>query len=341
MPKISIIIPVYNSEKYISECIDSVLKQTYTNYDLILVIDGATDNSLEICRKYATIDERIIVIEKTNGGVSSARNVGMKKANGDYLMFLDSDDYIKKDMLSKMVTSAEENKPDIIFCGYEVNGSSLIFNDTQVLKKMGNNPSPTSIIESVISIEKERIYGYIWRNLFKKELLINNKIIFPEDIKMSEDFMFLVKVLSESKTVSIVPENLYVYRINADSATAKYLPSLHSDMVAVNHWMKVQIYPRYRTIIDGYYCCEANTYLRFIQNICRPGNPYSIFDRIKEAFKTKKHYKYRISLKRALKNWKKLSLKNNISYILLLLNLDWLYIILFSAKVLKTQNRNR
>ena len=117
--KISIIIPIYNVENYLEKCIESALNQTYKNLEIILVNDGSKDKSLDICRKYEFIDNRIILIDKPNAGVWLARYDGIKKATGSYISFMDSDDYIEKDYIEKLYSKAQENDYDIVVCGFK------------------------------------------------------------------------------------------------------------------------------------------------------------------------------------------------------------------------------
>ena len=146
MKKISIIVPVYKVESYLSRCIDSILAQTYQNFELILIDDGSPDCCGEICDNYAKKDDRIIIIHKPNGGLSSARNVGLDLATGDYIGFVDSDDYISINMYSDMIKLLEVNGLDIIICttfmvkgdkvkGYGGDGRLTIYDKKEILKK--------------------------------------------------------------------------------------------------------------------------------------------------------------------------------------------------------------
>ena len=117
-PLISVIVPVYNVENYLPRCLDSIINQTYTNLEILLVDDGATDNSGKLCDEYAQKDNRIRVFHKENGGVSSARNMGLDNATGEYIAFVDSDDYIDKCMYEIMLNSSVQNNADIVVCGY-------------------------------------------------------------------------------------------------------------------------------------------------------------------------------------------------------------------------------
>ena len=115
---ISIIVPIYNSEKYLERCINSILNQTYTNFELILINDGSKDSSLKICRKYASKDNRIVVIDKENEGVSIARNMGIQRAKGELISFVDADDYIEKTFLEDMLNVMSKYNVDYVTCGY-------------------------------------------------------------------------------------------------------------------------------------------------------------------------------------------------------------------------------
>ena len=117
-PAVSIIVPVYNTERFLNRCIDSVLAQTYSDWELLLVDDGSTDSSGSICDEYATQDSRIRVFHKENGGVSSARNLGLDYARGEWITFVDSDDYIAPDMIEKLYETQKRNNADITVCGY-------------------------------------------------------------------------------------------------------------------------------------------------------------------------------------------------------------------------------
>ncbi len=331
--KVSVIVPVYNAERFISSCIDSILNQTYSNLELILVIDGSPDNSAEICHEYGRRDSRIHVLEKENGGAGSARNAGISKAAGDYICFVDADDEIAPDMIEKMMGRVVETHADLCICGFEVQGSGLILNDTKSLRKLQKAVSKEKLILSIIDTSQKRIFGYAWRCLYKRKVITANQIFFPETIKISEDYMFFLNFSFHADTICILPEELYYYKINGSSATAKYMPSLHSDMRSVNDWMKVKICPEYPSAESGYHCCEANTYLRTVQNLCRRGNPYTLAGRIKEAYKIKKRFGYEAELQKALNCSKDLSLKNIVSYCALFLFQEWLYLILFSVKI--------
>lgn len=209
--KISVIVPVYNLEKYLSRCLDSVCNQTYKNLEIILVDDGSTDNSSKICDDWAMKDSRIIVIHKENGGVSSARNVGINKATGDYIHFVDGDDWLELNCYEKII---------------EVNDNKTVMFNTYFVK------SKDKFIKfnydfSEISNQKEMIYklingglGYTncWSRIFCRDIIETNELLFDESISVGEDFLFLYKYLKCIDIIYCINEPLYNYDISRDTS---------------------------------------------------------------------------------------------------------------------------
>lgn len=203
MPKLSIIIPVYNSESYITQCIDSILTQSFTNFELILVNDGSTDNSDKICDEYALKDCRIRVIHKENGGVSSARNKGLDEAQGEWIMFVDSDDYLSNIYLSAF--------PFEIYHDIEIAGMQM----------MTNNKFTSCPKQEKLYLEKEFLdfFNEIFNNpyitspcakVYKRSIL--NDIRFDEKIKVTEDTLFIMQYLLNCKSIYLTPNSGYYYR---------------------------------------------------------------------------------------------------------------------------------
>lgn len=213
---ISVIIPVYNIESSLPRCIDSVLNQTYSNLEIILVDDGSTDSSGEICDNYAKKDNRIIVIHKENGGISTARNAGLERVTGEYIMLLDSDDFIPIYAIEKMYTRImaddsdmvmgkhvdwyEDGKEDGAFCEWFNDG--IIAKD-EVFKKMGtDNYYPVSV----------------WGKLYKKCMF--DGIEFPS-LRCGEDLWVFCSIIKKCEKISILDEKIYYYYQRSDSVTHK------------------------------------------------------------------------------------------------------------------------
>lgn len=201
MPQLSIIIPVYNTEKYLHRCIDSVLLQSFTDYELLLIDDGSTDGSGTICDEYAAIDARIRVVHRSNYGVSATREFALSQATGEFIQFIDSDDWIDSTMLQKMYNEAQQKDADIVCCCFD-----LIF-DTHT--------TPYRLIyKDKISLQKAIIgncFGVLWKNLIRRDVIISNDIHFDNDLQGGEDYCFMVKAITASSVISTVDEILYHY----------------------------------------------------------------------------------------------------------------------------------
>ena len=209
---ISVIIPVYNVEKYLSECLDSVVNQTYKNLQIILVDDGSTDFSGKICDVYAEKDNRITVVHQKNAGAGAAKNTGLELIDGDYFSIIDSDDYIELDMYEKMVNSLEKYNADIVQCLFR----NVFVNDSfdRKYKIKGNYPK----VLTSKSFLKEYLYDWkyaiFWNKLFKKSLLQNIK--FPVGRKIDDEF-FTYKLVCNAKKVVNIDNILYNYRMRKTS----------------------------------------------------------------------------------------------------------------------------
>ncbi len=214
---ISVIVPIYNSEKYLNKCIESIVNNTYNNLEILLIDDGSLDNSPKICDEWEKKDKRIKVIHKNNGGVSSARNEGIKYASGKYISFIDSDDYIDVDMYEFLLSKIKENNSDISICStYDVINEKVSHNKKENIEIVMNN------IEAIINIYKKGYYGNGLHNkLFNFKLIKNN--LFPIGIRNGEEILVLFKAFREANTVvySSIPKYYYVNREN--SATKKFV----------------------------------------------------------------------------------------------------------------------
>ncbi len=211
----SIIIPVYNVEKYLNQCVDSVLVQDFTDYEIILVDDGSTDNSPTICDKYAEKYTQIKVIHKTNGGLSDARNFGIKKAQGDYLIFLDSDDFwVGKRILLEINDLIKEKDPDLIITGYTLYFSEKnkkLSIDFSLVKELS-----TDFVKDSYYLVSNNIYEFLACNkIVKRNIIINNNIFFPKG-KFSEDMPWNYKLVDFIKKYSVYKNNFYYYRQNRE-----------------------------------------------------------------------------------------------------------------------------
>ncbi|MFW5847755.1 MAG: glycosyltransferase [bacterium] len=225
---ISVIVPVYNVEKYLHKCIDSILAQRYTDFELLLINDGSTDTSGNICDDYAQKDSRVKVFHKQNGGVSSARNFGLDNAQGEWIGFVDSDDWIESEMYNFLITKAQESNFDIVACNYNkvfddiiiprpaIEKSPLIRENEQIKWFILDALYPKyDLLINNITIEVRAI----WHKIFRKDIIHKSHIRFNENMKISEDALFNLQCFQQAQSVAFFNEYLYNYRIIEQSAT--------------------------------------------------------------------------------------------------------------------------
>lgn len=217
-PKISVIVPVYNVEKYLCSCIDSILAQTFTDFELLLIDDGSRDKSGEICDEYANKDCRVKVFHKENGGVSSARNLGIDESKGEYLFFVDSDDIISSFYIEMFVNYIKKNDSVCVVCKY-TNRLSLLKNQIDSIK---TKEMTSSEFLDEIWISEGKLDGYLWNKMFKRKILIDLNIRFDEKVSIWEDMLFVVEYFVNISTVVFVDAVLYYYRDTMNSAVKQH-----------------------------------------------------------------------------------------------------------------------
>lgn len=237
MDKITVIIPIYNTEKYIKMCLESVKKQTYKNLEIILVNDGSIDKSEEICKSYIEKDKRFTYYVTENYGVSHARNFGLDKATGEYIMFIDSDDWLEENMIEKLYNKLVEKKCDIAICDYFINFKNNQCEHNQLKEEIIIN-------EKKIMLEflfKPEMYGgYLWNKLIRKDIIKN--IRFNENIKIEEDVEFLCRVIENVNCIVYVPkEKLYHYvKRNESAVNFNYSLKDLTKLLALEKKMKIK-----------------------------------------------------------------------------------------------------
>jgi glycosyltransferase involved in cell wall biosynthesis len=225
--KVSIIVPVYNSEKYLKKCLDSILNQNYKNIEVLVIDDGSNDNSLDIIHEASTRDKRIIVIEKKNGGVSSARNEGLTRASGDYIGFVDSDDYIKKEMYEELVLNLELHNADIVECGYiRVNKDYT----EEKHYKLEDKITEGSYECSKEFLSKINTTNFSVNKIYKKYIFDN--LEFP-NYSYSEDYFLNTKAFYKCTKKVSISTCYYYYYTNEKSAIYRPFSSAKIDGVEV------------------------------------------------------------------------------------------------------------
>lgn len=222
-PFISIIVPMFNSEDFIHKCLDSILNQSYENFELIVVDDGSTDSSVNIVNSF--YDSRIKLYCLSHGGVSNSRNYGINVSKGSYVIFIDSDDYIEFNMLEKFVDIINKYNPDFISCGF--------FSETALSKKadlIKHNDffykNPKIFKKYIVNLYNNHILYNVWNKIFKKEIINKYSIRFP-NINFGEDCNFIMEYIVHSKSFYNIGDCLYHYiRENKNSITTSYIPDL-------------------------------------------------------------------------------------------------------------------
>lgn len=206
---LSIIVPVFNAEKYIDHCIQSLLEQTYKNFELILVNDGSTDQSLELCMAFAERDNRIKVYDRQNGGASAARNTGLEKMQGKYVVFVDSDDYVTKSYLENLYLAAKLGHFDIVQCNLESTNERLDLIDTVPFKK-----SDVMEITKVQALNKRRYKVSVWGKIYRSHIFKDFR--FQEGIIYEDDASYYI-FADRAKKLAVLNETLYFYYMSENS----------------------------------------------------------------------------------------------------------------------------
>lgn len=233
MDKVSIIIPVYNSALYLNDCLSSVCGQTYTNLEIILVNDGSTDNSAELCQRFAAQDSRISIIHQNNQGVSTARNAGKKQATGDYLLFVDSDDRMCPSMIERMVTVAQTHQSDVVVCGIQFFQESC-----RITLPMSTGPIQSYSSQDALRLFlRNQVFELgAWNKLIRAD--IAQELFFEPNRRSNEDKFFCFQLFTRAKTVILLQEPLYCYRANDASASHRSFDDRWFD----NHYFAEKIY---------------------------------------------------------------------------------------------------
>ena len=211
MPKVSVIVPVYKAEKYINRCIDSILAQTFTDWELLLIDDGSPDRSGEICDEYAENDPRIRVFHKANGGVSSARQMGQEEAVGEYTIHADPDDWVEPTMLEELYAKAVADDADMVICDYYTNNGK----QQHYIKQQPSSRDSNTVLSELF----QQLHGSCWNKLVRRVCSSEKGVRFPTGINCCEDLIWCVQTLKYCKRISYLNKAFYHYEVvsTADS----------------------------------------------------------------------------------------------------------------------------
>ena len=237
--KFSIILPCYNVEKYIRACIDSILQQTYKDFEVILVDDGARDSTPQICDEYAEKDTRVRTIHKPNGGQADARNIGLEAAQGDYICYVDSDDFLANDNVLQLLADKTDGNPDIVHYKFQ----EWFESDGHIAPCRFDYRIPTkgrSVADIYCDlIDKDAYYNSAWSKIIRRGLLMENEIRFEKGI-VGEDNEWYYHVVMVAKSLALVDEPLYIYRRRQGSTTTAITrKNLVDQLHVLDKWEKI------------------------------------------------------------------------------------------------------
>lgn len=263
---ISIIVPIYNVEQYLIQCIESILEQSLSNIEIILVDDGSKDNSGNICDEYARRDSRIRVIHKENGGLVSARKAGLELATGDYIAYVDGDDFIESNMYEVMYAKAVQENADIVIVGYLAdNGQKLSQKKNVIASGVYKGDDMQELYSKMLYSGKFYVPGIIpavWNKLFKKEVLYDCQMNVPNEIQMGEDVACTYRSIMNAKVV-MIDNDFYPYHY-------RYVPNSMSKGIDENYFQNIFLLYRYlRQCLQGARTIESQIefYLAYLVHI--------------------------------------------------------------------------
>lgn len=252
---ISIIIPVYNAKEFLKCSVDSVLNQSYTDIELLLIDDGSTDGSGDICDQYASAFDKIKVFHKRNGGVSSARNTGLEYSTGEYVMFLDSDDMMETEICSLMLETMQAREADIVICGTKETGGSIwapLENTDFSLQELKNNGS---------YLIRTELLSPPWNKLYKRSLI---KTRFDERTSFGEDLIFNLAYLKECKKISFIPDTPFFHtKDNCESLSRKVYPRRLNE-IELYRTALADFFPSCNSAVNQKYIHDLSVYSRLL-----------------------------------------------------------------------------
>lgn len=260
----SIIVPVYNVKQYLSQCVDSILQQSYTNFELLLIDDGSSDDSGKICDEYALKDNRIRVFHKQNGGVSSARNIGLDNAQGKWVVFVDSDDWVDEKMLETLFEYEQEYQTDLLFYGFQKEMLTGCFDNLNLFRKISGRYEGTDLVISACHLlETNDLLGWTCNKLFKNSIIQDLGIRFNKEFSVQEDLIFTLEYIKYVTNLAIYAYAPYHYRMVQDSLVNRMYPySLHKKRInllfqqrisLVDHIENAENAEKYRRFVTGVY----------------------------------------------------------------------------------------
>jgi len=275
-PKVSIIVPIYNVEKYLDRCLQSLINQTLKDIEIILIDDGSPDMCPLLCDNYLYLDPRIKVIHKKNEGLGFARNSGIEIATGEYLAFVDSDDYVGTDMYHRLYDEAINTNADAVFCGFKNEISRDIWIESKEITQRTdwNGNETTDFLLDMIAcapyIKKERKYEMsVWRAIYRNQLIQEHNIRFQsERIVVSEDIPMNIDFLKIAKKIVYIPNTFYYYCLNSNSLTSTFKTEKFYKYKTLYHILeeKTKSLTNYRERLDRLFIGHSRTHIIQLMN---------------------------------------------------------------------------
>lgn len=273
-PLLSVIIPVYNTEKYLNLCMESIFNQTFRDYEILLIDDGSTDNSYTLCRELKARDKRVEVYKKKNGGISTARNLGLKHAKGKYVFFFDSDDFIEPNGFEKMIEGIKQNDADIL-----VTGRILIFeeNNIKTCRNLGKTVftyKEKELGEAVYYLSEKGEFDVVWNKLYKTEVLLRNDLFFNETATTSEDLFFNAELFQNIDSIQLLDGAFYHYIHHKNASTVGRFHLNMFEIMTARYRAQKELFAKYRLNKSEHKQWLANSYISSMNvtmiNLFRP-----------------------------------------------------------------------
>lgn len=260
MPTVSVIVPIYNSEKYLKECVESILNQSYRNLEIILVDNGSTDASPSICDEFESDDERVQVIHKKHGSISSGRNAGLNIAKGEYITFLDSDDKMENEMIDVLLKLALDYDSDICVCKSKRMYIDYIENMEETEEKTEYNAQ-----QALYAWQCKRIFGSeVWAKLYKRECV--SEVVFPDH--PCEDVCYLFESICKSKKLMVIDKRLHYYRMHRTyKERTSFRRPVEDNKIQVMEEILEKVKQNYNEIYRDYFCAFCNSILSSVMKI--------------------------------------------------------------------------
>lgn len=273
---VTVIIPVYNGENYIENCLRSVMDQTFHDLQIIVVDDGSKDGTFEICKNLAESDKRIQILKIENSGVSHARNIGIDHAKGEYIQFVDGDDTILKDATEILVHTIDVKYTDLVVCGYTKILPEIKIGNPKMEKK--GYYKRNDYLINTLKDPGHHYYGVVWNKLYKRQILVDNNIRFIEKACLGEDFIFNLDYMKNIKDVFVIKDRLYNYNCIKQGSLSRYekniemcLMELDNRHIIFNTYKKtfksLELYDKYKKRVKQYWLIYLTMNIYYIRYV--------------------------------------------------------------------------